>query len=419
MKQSKKGLGRGLSALIPVEDMEFLSQVARGDFSVDIAASTPQTFSSADISAHNNKPLGKAATSGIGIKRLGEPEKRLAKSTGVEKDGATEKDSKVANPTSNPKIANTSGVARVKAQDSQQLSSPVEGEQALQTGASEERNGVIWLPTEVIVANPFQPRRHFDAAELSNLAASIKEHGILQPIIVRPIQAIPDSDSSLNHFQLVAGERRWRAAQEAGLATVPAIVREVNDQQALELAVIENVQRHDISPLDAALAYQRLSTEFKLSQERIALRVGKSRSAVANTLRLLDLPEEVQQALNDGVLSEGHGRAVLSAEGEGTRRAAFRRILRDKLSVREAEELARTLNHNEGQEHTTQATAKTEKASGVVDVNLQEVRDELQRLLGTRLSIRNKRRGGQVIIQFSSPQEFERIVTLLRASVSK
>ena len=195
-----------------------------------------------------------------------------------------------------------------------------------------------WKPIK-IVANPYQPRRVFDDEELQNLATSVREHGILQPIIVRPL----DNSDEAAGFQLVAGERRWRAAQLAGLSTVPALVRPVSDQQALELAVIENVQRHDISPLDAAQAYRRLATEFELSQEKIAQRVGKSRSSIANTMRLLELPGEARNALQDGTLSEGHGRAILLTAGEGARRAVFRAVLRDKLSVRDTEELARRI----------------------------------------------------------------------------
>jgi ParB family chromosome partitioning protein len=219
---------------------------------------------------------------------------------------------------------------------------------------------------------------------------------------------------SSRQFQLVAGERRWRAAQAAALERIPAIIREVSDQQALELAVIENVQRHDITPLDAAMAYRRLADEFQLSQERIAQRVGKSRSSIANTLRLLDLPAEVRQALNDGKLSEGHGRAILLAEGEGARRAAFRKILRDKLSVREAEELAR--NTVEGETlggHDIVASAKAQKKEAL-QVEVQHLAEELQKLLGCRIHLKHRQRGGQIVINYYSTDEMNRIVDLLR-----
>ena len=418
MKQNKKGLGRGLSALIPTEDMEFLSQVARGDFAVDLSMIAPPRSLPPSNSPGEGIPATKAippaAPTPVAAPK---PNKKRRPTTNNQFD--ISQGSADDNKTLSASVAESASQSEEAAfQDVRVAAKPAPDVAArLSSDAVDRENGVVWLAPDVIVANPFQPRRHFDAEELRNLASSIREHGILQPIIVRPVSDSLHDDSQPQRFQLVAGERRWRAAQTAALELIPAIVRAVDDQQALELAVIENVQRHDISPLDAALAYKRLASEFHLSQERIAVRVGKSRSAVANTLRLLDLPEEVQKAINDGLLSEGHGRAILLADAEGTRRAAFRRILRDKLSVREAEDLARRFNQDaESEDKVGQAKDSTIPAQSSQDTNLLDLCEELQRLLGTRLSIKHRSRGGQLIIQYSSSEEFERIIHLLRTA---
>jgi ParB family chromosome partitioning protein len=207
------------------------------------------------------------------------------------------------------------------------------------------------------------------------------------------------------------------------LDTIPAVVRLVDDQQALELALIENVQRHDISAIDAAVAYQRLASEFGLSQERIAERVGKSRSAVANTVRLLDLPQEVRKAIEDGALSEGHGRAILLAHGDGARRAIFRRVLRDKLSVRETERLAQHSSDVVAPDEQVDAAAATNSepgSTGSADVNqVTRLEDELKKVLGTRLHLKVRRKGGELVINFSSKEELERIVNLIMRSSDK
>jgi ParB family chromosome partitioning protein len=218
----------------------------------------------------------------------------------------------------------------------------------------------------------------------------------------------------------------------AGLDVIPAVIRRVGDQQALELALIENVQRHDITAIDAAIAYQRLAGEFHLSQEQIAQRVGKSRSAVANTLRLLDLPQEVRKAIEDGALSEGHGRAILLAPGEGARRAIFRRVLRDRLSVREAERLAQHSVTAGGASDSDEAgggpqlpdrtatngsTSETNSGSdaGKTSLNsdIERAESEMQKRLGTRLHIKSKRKGGEIVIAYSSPEELHRIVDVI------
>ena len=260
---------------------------------------------------------------------------------------------------------------------------------------------VLYLDLGQIEANPFQPRQIWNEAELEDLAASLREHGVLQPILVRPLA---NSKDNKRRFQLIAGERRWRAAERADLDQIPVIVREVDDKSALELAIIENVQRHDISAVESAQAYRRLADEFGLSQERIAARVGKSRASIANTMRLLDLPTEALEALRKNQITEGHGRALLTASDEGSRRALLRRTLRDHLSVREVERLAR-----EGVESISESTRLPR--AGATDVSRLE--NTLQKSLGAKLKLRARKNGGQIVIDYSSTEELQRIVTKL------
>ena len=268
-------------------------------------------------------------------------------------------------------------------------------EMALLDQSENSLDGVRQVSLKQIVANPAQPRRTFPQAELDELANSVKEHGVLQPVLLRPLP-----DSGEEQYEIVAGERRWRAAQAAALPQIPAIIRQINDQQALELAIVENVQRQDISALDAAVAYRRLQREFNLSQEEIATRVAKSRAAIANTLRLLDLPEEAQTAITQNHISEGHGRAILGVKTDEARKALFRRIMRDGLTVRQTEELARNIEKSMGA-----PLAQKSKAGKSADEK--HVEEKLQQILGTRVQLKNGRKGGQIIISYFSSEELE------------
>lgn len=388
MAVAKRALGRGLSALIPDEEMELLRRVARND------------FISNDSTSFANK------TSTVRVK-LGKTKKVDRSSEAMQ---ATKLDGLDV-----PEVPRVKGASGIAAQDL----GLVGAEDADNTLKAARSDGVApsLIAVSDIEPNPFQPRRSFDESELSNLAASIAEHGIIQPIVVRPA---PNGDKP---YQLVAGERRWRASQRAGLQQIPAIVRPVNDLQALELALIENVQRHDISAIDAALAYRRLSDDFQLSQEDIARRVGKSRSAVANTIRLLDLQPEIRKAIEDGHLSEGHGRAILLAQGDGARRALFRRITRDHLSVREVERLAKGETSQppdvspSGKRNTR--TTQGENAPGGKKgegFDAAQLAAQLEKRLGTRLKVRQGAHGGRIVIEYSSVQELQRLAELLLPS---
>jgi ParB family chromosome partitioning protein len=242
-----------------------------------------------------------------------------------------------------------------------------------------------------ISANPHQPRKRFGTDELASLTQSIADHGVLQPILVT---------ETIDGYQLVAGERRLRAAQAAGLERIPAVVRQLADREQLELALVENLQREDLDPLETAEAYRQLIEEFGFSQDDVATRVGKARSTVANTLRLLDLAPGVQAAVADGRLTEGHGRALGGLAVELQDRV-LDSVTGQELSVRQTEELVRRLRE-----------PKPEPAGAVArrtDPELERVEEDLRRSLGTKVSLARSRRGGRIVIEYYSDEELGRL----------
>lgn len=252
---------------------------------------------------------------------------------------------------------------------------------------SHRHPGVVDLPVGEIRPNPLQPRRHFSEEGLAELAASISEHGILQPVVV--------SRAPEGGYHLVAGERRWRAAQLAGLQRLPVVVREASgDTSLLTLALIENLQREDLTPIEQARAYHHLRVELGLSQEDIARQVGKDRSTVANALRLLQLPLEVQALVDGGELSAGHARTLLAIEDGGQQRAMGERCVREGWSVRRLEAALRP-------------TKSPRRRQG--DPETEEAGERLSLVLGTRVEIRRKRRGGEIRVQFAGESELIRL----------
>jgi ParB family transcriptional regulator, chromosome partitioning protein len=247
------------------------------------------------------------------------------------------------------------------------------------------------VPLARIAPNPFQPRRHMDEVALEELAASIREHGVLQPVLVT---------ETLDGYQLIAGERRVRAARLAGLDRIPAVIRQLADRDQLEVALVENVQRADLDPIDEALAYRQLIGEFGLTQERVAERVGKARATVANTLRLLDLHPDVQAAIAGGSLSEGHGRALggLAADGQAH---VLGTVLGQALSVRQTEELVRRLREPR--------TPRPSAPPGPLDADLERVEEDLRQQLGTKVTLSRSRKGGRIVIEYYSDEELGRL----------
>lgn len=256
--------------------------------------------------------------------------------------------------------------------------------------------GVMQVPLESINRNPRQPRSQFDATELEELAASIREHGIIQPLIVAPARG--------GNFTLIAGERRLQAAKKAGLEKVPVILRQASDRQLLEVALIENVQRADLNALEEAEAYQHLVKDFGLSQEQVADRVGKSRVAVTNTLRLLGLSPKVKQALVNNAISEGHARALLGLSSAKAQEAALQTVLKLGMSVRQTEGLVRKFG---GEKQQTKTKAKR-ASSDVVDLERR-----LRASLGTKVALKHGKKGGAVTIYYYSDEELDTILERL------
>ncbi len=268
-------------------------------------------------------------------------------------------------------------------------------------------DSVFWIETEKIKPNPFQPRREFAADALQELASSIREHGVLQPILVTKREVETPRGLEVT-YQLIAGERRWRAAQMAGLSQIPAVIRRgmPDDRIKLELALIENVQREDLNALERARAFKQLIDEFHLVQREVGLRIGKSREFVANSLRLLTLPEDILSALQTGAISEGHARAILMAGDEADRQfEVYRGILSDGLNVREAENKAR------------QVSGKTivprKRAGQTQDPIMRQWQERLQERLGTRVQLQKMGERGKIVVEFFSEEELKGILDKL------
>ncbi|MGI9952440.1 ParB/RepB/Spo0J family partition protein [Moorellaceae bacterium AZ2] len=259
------------------------------------------------------------------------------------------------------------------------------------------------LSVDSIVAGRHQPRDDFDQEKLEELAASIRQHGVIQPVVVRPL--------GNGLYELVAGERRWRACRLAGIKDIPAVVRELSEREMAEVALIENLQREDLNPLEEARAYQSLITQYGLTQEEVAARVGKSRPVIANALRLLQLPLAVQEMLRRGEITAGHARGLLAVEDEDAQVELAARIAREKLSVRQVEELARKFQ--------AKGTKKREafgkqRITGQGDWSLAEVEEVLEERLGTLVKVRRLPRGGRIEIYYYSEEELNRLVEELQ-----
>ena len=273
--------------------------------------------------------------------------------------------------------------------------------ETMEPGALGTREGALLsIPIEHLAPHPDQPRQHFDETEIESLAASIREKGIVQPLVVRPGPGGEDGAP----YQIVAGERRWRAAQRAGLHELPAVVRHLSDSESIEIALVENLQRRDLNPLEEASAYRRLIREFDHRQEDVATALGKSRSHVANTVRLLDLPEKVKALVGDGTLSAGHGRALLAAADPAALSDTVVRLglpcARPRLLVRRA-----------GEGRTRQPRTRTD------DPNIRALQDNLSRALGLKVTIDPAARGagGRMTIAYKQPEQLDALIERLRA----
>jgi ParB family chromosome partitioning protein len=267
------------------------------------------------------------------------------------------------------------------------------------TAVAEPTGKPLEIPLDHIERNPFQTRTRFDEAQLAELTQSIAASGVVQPIVVRPL--------SEGRYQLITGERRWLASRKAGKATIPAIVRQASDEQTLEMTIVENLQRADLNPMEQARAYQRLSHDFKMTQEQMAARTGKERASVANFLRLLRLPEPIQHKVESGDLSFGHARTLLALDSAESITAAAQKVMALNLSVRQTESYVQGLINPEAK------PKKEVKPTQPEDPNVREARDRLQRTLGLKVHIEDKKGKGRVIIEYSGLEDFDSILTAL------
>ncbi|WP_027626059.1 ParB/RepB/Spo0J family partition protein [Clostridium lundense] len=258
-------------------------------------------------------------------------------------------------------------------------------------------NNVNELSIDLIRPNSEQPRKNFDEEGIIQLSQSIQEHGLIQPIIVK---------SENNIYTIVAGERRWRAAKLAGLKKIPVIIMDLSDKEVLEISLIENIQRQDLNPIEEAKAYKKLIYEFKLTQEELSKRLGKSRTAIANCLRLLNLDDRVQEYLIDGVISEGHGRAILALSDKELQYKVSQTIIDENLSVRETEKIIRDLVNTKSNDNK-----KSDKSDNPYYI---DIKNRLEEFFGTKVQINSKKNKGKIEIQYYSEEDLQRILDILK-----
>jgi ParB family transcriptional regulator, chromosome partitioning protein len=259
----------------------------------------------------------------------------------------------------------------------------------------EDSGGSLNLLIDEVFPNRLQPRKNFDDEKFNELERSIREHGVLQPIIVQ---------KGVNGYELIVGERRWRASKKAGLKKIPAVIREVTDLESLELALIENLNRQDLNPIEEADGYERLTKDFGLTQEKIAKRMGKSRESVANIMRLLKLPRQVQQDMISGRLTMGHGRALLGLKSEQEILLLRKKIVAQSLNVRETEIQVNLLKHK------SEEPKRSEKINK--DIFIRNLQIKLERKLGTKVEIATNQKGGKVVIKYYSNDDLDRIIKM-------
>lgn len=257
-----------------------------------------------------------------------------------------------------------------------------------------EDSSIIEIKLTDIEPNEKQPRRAFDDEALTDLSESIKEHGVVQPIIVRKLG---------NGYQIIAGERRWRASRLAGNRTIPAIVKDCSNLEVMELALIENLQREDLNSIEEALAYKSLIEEYKMTQEEISKQIGKSRPAIANSLRLLQLPQAIKDMIAIGKISQGHARALLSIEGEKKQLEIAKKIIEEQLNVRQIEKMAKAKRKEE----------KTEELVNDYKIEIRQLEERLKAALGTKVIIQHKKDKGKIEIEYYSNEELDRIIEIL------
>lgn len=260
----------------------------------------------------------------------------------------------------------------------------------------DNNNSTLSISINKIKSDKDQPRKSFDTEKIAELTESIKTHGIIQPLILRKI----DNDQ----YIIVAGERRWRAAKIAGLKDVPAIVMDLTEREILEISLIENIQRQDLNPIEEALAYKKLIDEFKMTHEELSKRIGKSRTSITNTMRLMGLDNRVQQYIIEGVISEGHGRSLLGVKDFDVQYEVAQQVIDEKLSVRELEKIIRRIN---------EPTSRTSSSKQELNPYYKEIKNQLQNYFGTKVNISTKNNKGKIEIEYYSEDDLQRILDII------
>ena len=407
MAARKSGLGRGLDSLIPE-----VKPLKKEDPKDKPAKKKTQSASAAAKQAapEEKAPEKQAAKQAVPEKKAAEkqtakkpaPEKKLAekqtaKKPAPEKKAAEKQTAKKPAPEKKAPDKQTAENAAAEKKAPENAAAPA-AEIAVPV-SEEARGGVMMLRISSVEPNREQPRKDFDEDRLAELAESIREHGVIQPLLVQ---------KAGKHYEIIAGERRWRAAKQAGLKEIPAIVREYSKQEAVEVSLIENIQREDLNPIEEAQAYDRLMKEFDLKQEDIAKRVSRSRAAVANAVRLLNLPAEVRDMVTEGILSEGHARTLLPLPEEALITAA-KYVAAKGLSVRETEKYVKSL---------LAPRRRTEKETDpVAELIVRDIEKQMREALGAKVEIRTAgKHSGRIEITYSSDDELERLLYLIRRS---
>lgn len=270
-----------------------------------------------------------------------------------------------------------------------------------EVSSEKDTHNVVEIPVEQIEPNVFQPRKTFDEEKLDELAASIKENGVIQPIVVRPLAG--------EKFELVVGERRWRACRKVGISLIPAVVKDLSDVDLTAMALIENIQREDLNALEEAWAYRTLMQEFSLTQSELSQKVGKSRSFIANLVRLLSLPEKIRQHLANGELSVGHARALLGLPSEQQMIDLCQKILNEELTVRETEKIIKNI----GRESLKKKTNTSKKLETSWEKETLFIQEQLEELLNTKVKVNDRRGKGSIVIQYFGEEELKRILELI------
>ena len=394
MAARRSGLGRGLDSLIPnktgKEPEKKSAKTEKAEKTEKAKAAKPAA-----------KPAKKKSAAAEPAAKKTTPSSSAAKKTAASAAG-TKKTS--ASAAGTKKTAASSGAAKktaVKAatEKANTRSSAPRAEAKPAAAPAADGEKVVELKISMVEPNRNQPRKKFKDEAISELADSIRQYGILQPLLVQKEE---------NYYQIIAGERRWRAAKKAGLKTVPAIIKDFSTQRVVEVSLIENIQREDLNPMEEARAYERLANDFSLTQEQIAEKVSKNRSTVANAMRLLKLGADVQDYVSDGLLSEGHARAILALSDPDKQKAAADEVLKNNLSVRETEKLVREL---------ASGTKSRKKVSGRMEEALvRDLCDRLKKRLGTKVNIHQRGRNrGRIEIEYYSEAELDRIFELLES----